>query len=552
MLSQQEQVNGFYTTLFVPPAPLDMPLFQDQRSWPDRVVDWRADATRAVSVRTDLEVRADAALLTLDGQGQFYGDNGQVPNHEAWPEALAVPPRAPVHNRTWINVHNELTLNFTSPNARVNMSALPLGKRSYPRVIEHPMPHGLNTTTLTEVVVPLEPPLFQDMRSYPDRVVPDSKVATQYASTRSQQEVAPNLVVGVLDGQGQFYGDPGQAITFGVTNRQRTIPPLVLDWLWPGTTIPLETMPDGRIAGDPNPLRRPPLHQDWSVRYTLSLIGQDTFYGEPGQTAWPVPPMLPIKQRAALVVYDPLNLQPQFAFAPPEDQPIGLRSLSSIPTWLERVPPLHQDASESYTLVLIGQDQFYAEPGQVPQLALRADPNPLRRPPLHQDFQQRGQFVPLEVLPDGRVWAEPNPLRRAPLHQDWQRRGTELLLETFAVGNLRWTEPNPLKRAPLHQDHLAFLALPISAPDSFYGAVGQVITRYDELPLRAKRAIDLRNFSFMPLVAVLAPPGNVFLRILALSVRERGLLEATILPKSDMLETTIRATMHVIMTERDD
>ena len=182
-----------------------------------------------------------------------------------------------------------------------------------------------------------------------------------------------------------------------------------------------------------------------SARLNL-LIGQDTFYGEAGQTSWGQ-------------MLEPLPLKRQW--------PIEIR------TW----------EKDSLNNVLLGQDIVYGDPGQAYVFA--TDPNPLRRRPLHQDH----------------VVVSPNTNILAALEDIPPGLGTVLYkydYDTAALITFRLRNERSLRsgRAASEVFQDASLTNLLIGQDIFYGEAGQSPWGIMTDPLRReyKRGIDLRTW----------------------------------------------------------
>jgi hypothetical protein len=209
---------------------------------------------------------------------------------------------------------------------------------------------------LTTTNAPQDPPpnlngvlWKEDFESAP-RLAHSSRLLNWLRSGDSQQQAnQEGLLQGVLLGQDTFYGDPGQVVTFGVTERRRD--------LWQ------ERLLQFHITAPVDPV----------------LTGQDTFYGDPGQVPtlqerWIVPKAYP---RANILLWHEVDLVNTTLVV--ELVPPGLNGVvqlfdfeSAVRSGITLSLRYRQHQAEPWAMLLLtGQDAFYGDPGQAPTLQER-------------------------------------------------------------------------------------------------------------------------------------------------------------------------------------
>lgn len=304
----------------------------------------------------------DEPLRDLIGQDTFYGAPGETVNPN-----LPIPPKGysyPISLRTWES--DEVSNNL-------------LGQD-----VMYGDPGQVPTRDIPN---PLRPEKFQPTLDYspPDTlyVIVDTPFGfIDFAIPRGAKRNPADWIASTdiqLIGQDSFYGDPGQSPTVSLPNPIRSLARIPQDWIDP-TEINL--IGQDRIYGDPGEAPVYYWYAPWGTKYPVSLrtyikeditdtlLGADVVNGE--TTEWTVPkgPGYPLDLRTW--VYDqPLKNLIGEDLVPGEITewivPKGQRY--AVPReWL-------QNHSED---TLLGQDQIYGAPGQVPTYG--QTPNPSGKP----------------------------------------------------------------------------------------------------------------------------------------------------------------------------
>jgi hypothetical protein len=163
-----------------------------------------------------------------------------------------------------------------------------------------------------------------------------------------------------LVGQDQFFGAPGEGPVYAWP-LPRTPERKDRTWLWPSASFLQQQAPFGQHDWPlPRGAAYPAANRIWAQSFPLSLIGQDQFFGAPGQGPtydWSLPRSAAQPPRSWIWAVLPVPgavsaapfVQSDWPLPRARDFPGSLR------TWLD-----------SFTLSLAGQDQFFGAPGQAP------------------------------------------------------------------------------------------------------------------------------------------------------------------------------------------
>jgi hypothetical protein len=369
---------------------------------PFTLLDWpvpKGALQGTISLRTWL----DPVKLTIIGGDQFFGAAGQGPANLDWPVPKG-PAQGSISLRSWLDP-----------------SKLPLlgqdqffGAAGQGPTYDWPDPRGPTSAidlrtwqqNLLQTTLSAAPQAPFSLSSWP------TPLATRYAGVTFLNSFILSLI-----GQDQFFGVPGQG-------------PMSLDWPLPRGPMPaidLKTwllnlqqstlsalQPPFGLSDWPNPNRPVSSPGGWLDPLKLNLLGQDQFFGSPGQGPanldWPVPrgfiPAISLRNWT-----DPIKLnllgQDQFFSSPGQGpanldwpNPRGPMAAVDLRTWVDPVK-----------LNLQGQDQFFTSPGKgptydwpLPRVSAQPDRTWLWSP-----------IPPAVVVPFNQVdW----PLPRASVHPD--------------------------------------------------------------------------------------------------------------------------------------
>lgn len=296
----------------------------------------------------------------LIGQDVIYGTSGQVPIYDT---NQPLPRRALIELRTWLQ--------------------------------------NLLQSTLSLVVFPFA--LFDWPNPRGPR--PDSRLQRTHITATPQQ----------LIGQDQIYSGPGQVPSYDLNQPLRPRRTIEL-WTWVQntlqSTLTVVVFPFSLLDW-PNPLRR---KSDSNVLRTYTqdtqrqLIGQDVLYGAPGQVPdYDLTPPRAPRRSIELLTWLVSLVSTTLATLSPF---LTLDYFRRHPVPLQRVRD-----DQSLNLNLIGQDQIYGVPGQVPNYDIRP---PQRRKLSHQRgwLQSALTFLTFVGVPFAQTdW--PNPRRLVVRAFDW-------------------------------------------------------------------------------------------------------------------------------------
>ena len=325
-----------------------------------------------------------------------------------------------------------------------------------------------------------------------------------------QDAAIANLVNNVLLGQDTIYGAAGQAVTFGITNPLRTRLPLLQWHIWDGTEVPLTTQaPGNKIAADPLPLTRSPLHQDYQ-HDNVFYIGYDIIYGNAGQSV-------------TFGITNPLITKPPLLqdyiqlggyIAAYQDLPDGVSIYAPTTQQLTYPPLLQYYLEDLINHTLLGQDAIYGAGGQSITFGIT---NPyFPTPPILQWHRWPGTEIPLTTQAPGfKIAADPLPLVRPPAHQDFQHDnvfyiGYDTIYDSPGQSVTFGITEKLLTKAPLLQDYIrngVYLVATEDLPDGaqFYFPA---IHRISYQPLIQYWTEDLINHTLLGQDIIYGSPGQ--------------------------------------------
>lgn len=419
-------------------------------AWFSYVLDWRGGWTQGLSpsaILSPLDQNAQPttayipvdwrngyalslSLSTLYRQDKFYGAPGQSP-----PGSYATPPPIDWRNgfqfRDWFLLGQDRF--YGSPGQS------PPGSYATPPPID-----WRNGYTLSLVNSTLNCPVGKS--TFPPVHILDWR--SGFTET---------LVLSTLVGQDRFYGQPGQSPPPSLP----TVQPI--DWRTSWTSMGLALL----VTPGPKPFFQafwptpPPI--DWRATWqqglvTSTLIGQDTFYGQPGQSppgSYATP--TPIDWRAGWSQALAHLIQPA---------PLPFNR-SSWPT------PTPVDWRNGFFLDLLqgtlrGQDTFYGQPGQSPPGSY-ATPPPLD---WRNGFQLRNWFLLAQDRFYGAPGQSPPGSFATPPPIDWRNGWTQNLALTYSMPVGARTAP-PRHEIDWRNGFQAWYPLWLIGQDTFYGRPGQ-------------------------------------------------------------------------------